>query len=112
MSPSFVIDVETGAPACASLAGELDLLAAGSLSGALDPLIAASTGSQLLLRCHEVTFIDSAGLMAILRLERHASERGVALKIAEPSVAMAHVLRLTATYDALVAVQPPAAAAR
>ncbi|WP_051852554.1 STAS domain-containing protein [Streptomyces aureocirculatus] len=78
------------------LKGELDLEGV--------PLLTETAGSGLetggrtvVLDCQDITFCDSSGLNALLRLREQASLSGARLVLARPSENVLHLLRLTHT---------------
>ena len=56
------------------LTGELDLATVPSLRGALEP--ALQGGGRVVVDCSELTFADSAGVMALVDASRTLGERG------------------------------------
>jgi anti-anti-sigma factor len=76
------------------LAGELDGATCGELIERFEQLIADDPG-ELVLDLDGLTFIDSAGLRAIIVIERMARDRNVALTITSPAGPVADLLELT-----------------
>jgi anti-anti-sigma factor len=76
------------------LEGELDEAAAGELQAALEPLLEHPGGTRLILDLSGVTFLDSAGLRAVIELEQVFSARHDAqLSLLPPRSEVAELLR-------------------
>jgi anti-anti-sigma factor len=93
--PNFRIDLasdESGVTI--RLAGELDSATCGELVERFEQLLADRPG-EIAVDLDEVTFIDSAGLRAIIMIERAAGERETAVAIRAPSGPVAELLQLT-----------------
>jgi anti-anti-sigma factor len=78
-------------------AGELDIAAAPEF---ID-VVRASLGrsSKVELDLGDVTFIDSSGLGALVRLRKEADAQDVSLRLTEVSAATDRLLRLTGLID-------------
>ncbi|MFD1831333.1 STAS domain-containing protein [Streptomyces desertarenae] len=86
--------VETRGPlAVAAVGGEMDLHTAPDLRRQATALI--GDHPHLILDLSGVTFCDSSGLNALLRLRRHAGENGGRLPLAAPTDRITRMLRLT-----------------
>jgi anti-anti-sigma factor len=93
--PNFRIDTaSTGSGTMLKLAGELDSATCGELIERFEQLVVDDPG-DLVLDLDSLTFIDSAGLRAIVVIERMAGERNVALTISSPAGPVADLLELT-----------------
>jgi anti-anti-sigma factor len=93
--PNFRIEASsTDSGTMIKLAGELDSATCGELVERFEQLITASAG-EVVLDLDEVTFIDSAGLRAVIVIEHTAGERGVAFTIRTPTGPVADLLQLT-----------------
>jgi anti-anti-sigma factor len=93
--PNFRIEaVSTGAGTTIKLAGELDSATCGELVERFERLL-RDGARDVAVDLDEVTFIDSAGLRAIILIERTARERDVAVAIRSPSAPVADLLQLT-----------------
>lgn len=95
-----------------ALAGELDSATAPSLIEAVERALVELEGSELRLDLAGLTFIDSAGLRAIIQAERTARERGLDLTVAPPPEPLTELLELTGVADRLTlakqqSAQPP-----
>jgi serine/threonine-protein kinase RsbW len=76
------------------LAGELDSATSSELVERFEALLVEGPG-EILLDLEEVTFIDSAGLRAIVMIERAAGERVISLAIRPPAGPVADLLEVT-----------------
>jgi anti-anti-sigma factor len=93
--PGFRLETAlTGGVAVIKLAGELDHAAADRLTGEFDRR-SRSPGAQLVLDLSRVTFVDSAGLRALIGIERRARERAVGLRTVSPPEHVRAVFRLS-----------------
>lgn len=93
--PNFRIDTasdESGTTI--KLAGELDSATCGGLVERFEQVLTDHPG-EIAVDLDEVTFIDSAGLRAIIMIQRVASEREIAVAIRAPSGPVAELLQLT-----------------
>lgn len=97
MSEPITLSPLPGDPRAWALSGELDVDTAPRFSRTLLESLQASSGGRVQLRCGELSFIDSTGLLALLQLTQVAAEHGVDLKIVEPSRQMRRLLQLTGT---------------
>jgi anti-anti-sigma factor len=77
----------------AVLEGELDIERADSLVDALAP----AAGRELTIDMKAVTFMDSSGIAALLRLRQAAAS----FRVVQPSQAVTRVLELTDLYEEL-----------
>jgi anti-anti-sigma factor len=84
----------TGDDAVIKLAGELDHAAAERLAEAFERT-SRGADSRVVLDLAEVTFVDSAGLRALIGIERNARERGVMLRSVSPPEHVRAVFRLS-----------------
>ncbi len=93
--PNFRLDTaSTGSGIAMKLAGELDSATCGDLIQRFEQLV-ADGAREVVLDLDELTFIDSAGLRAIIVIERMAGEAGVAVTISSPSGPVADLLQVT-----------------
>ena len=79
-------------------AGELDFTSINRLQAVLQPLVARGT---VILEATEVTFCDSAGLLAILQANRDARARGAVFRLAAPSAPLSRVIELAGALNVL-----------
>src|SRR3954452_3032908 len=97
LSPSFFCDVRPDRDrAIVALAGELDLDAAPRVAAAVDDLIGVGF-THVVVDLRELTFLDSAGLQALLSARGAAEGRGCALSLVPGPRAVQQVFELTAT---------------
>ena len=83
----------------ARLEGQVDKLAVEQARARLDPLVASGS---LVIDLDRVSFIDSAGLHALLGLGRVASAQGGGLALSvPPSCAVARVVEIVRLADAM-----------
>ncbi|HET6869894.1 MAG TPA: anti-sigma factor antagonist [Solirubrobacteraceae bacterium] len=93
--PNFRIEASpTDSGTTIKLAGELDSATCGELVERFEQLITDNAG-EVVLDLDEVTFIDSAGLRALIVIERTAGERNLAFTIRTPTGPVADLLQLT-----------------
>jgi anti-anti-sigma factor len=105
-APNFRIDtLESESGPTIKLAGELDSATSVELLNRFERAIAQPGVRRLVLDLEAVSFIDSAGMRAIIVIERAASEREVMLSISPPPPEVTDLLRLTGIAD-LVALSP------
>jgi anti-anti-sigma factor len=98
-SPNFRIETSsTESGTTIKLAGELDSATCGALVERFEQLIAHDSG-EVVLELDAVTFIDSAGLRAIIVIERTAGEREIAFTIRSPTGPVADLLQLTGIHE-------------
>jgi anti-anti-sigma factor len=84
-----------------ALAGELDMAAAFRLESELEPLLAAPGIDAVVLDLADVSFLDSAGLGALLSIREQAARLGRDVRIASMSEPVRRILDATATRSAL-----------
>jgi serine/threonine-protein kinase RsbW len=82
-------------------AGELDSGTHAALVEAFERAARELEGRQLELDLSALTFIDSAGLRAIIHVERSARERGLMLVVTPPPAPLTELLELTGLADRL-----------
>ena len=75
------------------LAGELDLGTVPQLKQAVDAH--ARTGQTVTIDLREVSFIDSMGLAALVRVQHRAAGRGAVLQLTRPPEHVQSVFRIT-----------------
>jgi anti-anti-sigma factor len=99
----------SGRIAVIAAAGEIDLTNAGSFRDAL--LTALNAGAfGLIVDLTAATFLDSAGVNALVRASRRASATGATLRLAVAAPALLRVLNLVGV-DQLIEVHPSVAEA-
>jgi len=82
-----------GLNAVIHLTGELDIATQALLVAVATPCIAY--GATLTLECSRLSFMDSRGLKAILRLQRSAHNAGASLELAGLPPAVTRILTLS-----------------
>jgi anti-sigma B factor antagonist len=80
--------------------GELDLSSAGRVTAAVKEAFAHGRGS-VLVDLSGVTFVDSTGLTALVRIHREAEARGTYVAVVAPSRSVRRVLDLLGLGDVL-----------
>jgi anti-anti-sigma factor len=82
------------------LEGEFDLTGTDRFWAVFNEALAASPRS-IILNARRLTFIDSAGLQALLQARAAATDAGVAFRVSEPSPALRRVAEMTGIEDLL-----------
>jgi anti-sigma B factor antagonist len=101
--PNFRIEMShTESGATIKLAGELDSATYPLLVERFDQLVAAGKRGQVVLDLTDVTFIDSAGMRAIIVIERSAQEHDIALAVRPPTGPVADLLQITGIGERVV----------
>ena len=85
----FMVRVDGGTPAVVRVKGEFDLAGVPQLLSAL-----ARLDGGIELDCSGLTFIDAAGLGALVKAHRACAARGGRLIVVDPSRAVIRLLRL------------------
>jgi anti-sigma B factor antagonist len=85
-----------------TICGEVDCFSVSSLWQALEDLLAAGA-TDLVLDMSGVTFIDSAGLGALIRGYKAAQQRHGSLVIREPSTVVTRLLDVTGQLERFTA---------
>lgn len=88
--------------------GELDLGTIGSLQSGVEERIVA--GARIVLDLVGLSFCDSTGLGAIIKLHRRAADLGGVLALAAPGQRVVDVLSISGV-DQVISVYPSTAAA-
>jgi anti-sigma B factor antagonist len=89
--------ISNGSSAVAYLQGELDACSVTCLKERLTPV--AMTGRDIIVDLAGLSFIDTAGLIALVDLQRDATSAGGSLRLAEPSRMVRRLLRLAGIKD-------------
>lgn len=96
--PNFRIDaVQSGSATTIRPAGELDSDTAQQLLDQFRRVV--GTAGRLVLDLAAVAFIDSAGMRAIIMIERDAKEAGVSLTVIPPPQPVTELLQITGITD-------------
>ena len=85
-----------------AISGEVDICTEASLQQALLRII-RERGARLMLDLSGVSFMDCAGLRALLATRRRAELRGGFLRLIATSAAVRRIIELTGTHEALAA---------
>jgi anti-sigma B factor antagonist len=97
-----VVSRHDGGSLDVALAGELDMAAAFKLESELDRLLAPRAVLRLVLDLAELTFIDSAGLGALLAIHDRAQDLGIDFLLTNPSDPVRRILDLSGTASVLL----------
>jgi anti-anti-sigma factor len=84
-----------------ALAGELDMTAAFRLESEFERLLATPGIDGVVLDLADVSFLDSAGLGALLSIGEQARRLGLDVRTARMSAPVRRILEATATRSAL-----------
>lgn len=95
---------EEGRVTVVAVSGEIDTATVGALRDAINAALAAGV-THLAVDMHEVTFIDSSGLGALISGYKRAERDGRALEVLDPSHVVERLLRLTGQLDRFVGVR-------
>jgi anti-sigma B factor antagonist len=95
--PNFWIEQESGTTL--KVAGELDSATSPELIAAFERIAAEGPTGQIVLDLTRVSFVDSAGMRAIIVIERMAAERGIALRIHRAAGPVTDLLQMTGLGD-------------
>jgi anti-anti-sigma factor len=98
--PNFRIDTaRAGSGTTMKLAGELDSASCSELAERFELLARAGDTGEVVLDLADVAFVDSAGMRAIIVIERIARERSIALAIRPPAGPVIDLLQMTGVGD-------------
>lgn len=92
--PLTIEDVAVNGHHTLRLRGELDLSSAAELTNAV-PRLCGPTTSRVSLDLHEVTFMDSTGLRALLSAAEACERNGCELEVLGASGAVKRLLQIT-----------------
>jgi anti-anti-sigma factor len=96
--PNFRIAAfQAGSETTIKVAGELDNAAGAGLLEHFEQV--APDASEVVLDLSEVSFIDSAGMRAIIAIEHRVAERSLSLRIAQPPHEVTELLHVTGIAD-------------
>lgn len=106
--PNFRIETSRkGTSQSIALSGELDGGSAAVLTDAFARALDEHDGGEVILDMEKLSFIDSAGLRAIIHIERAAQERRVPLIVSPPPVPITELLRTAGLSERLSAGPQP-----
>lgn len=98
--PNFRIEAtQTGSALTITVTGELDSATGAEVLERFEALAAAPDARELVLDLAGVSFIDSAGMRAIVLVERASTDRGLALTISPPPAEVTEQLQVTGITD-------------
>jgi anti-anti-sigma factor len=84
-----------------AVAGELDGATAPALASRLEELMGLARGRVVVLDLQEVTFLDSAGLRALVQIHERFAEEGLTLVVGNVEGPAGRVIALAGLEDAL-----------
>jgi anti-sigma B factor antagonist len=91
-----------GARAVVTVTGEIDMASEASLRAAIDTTLERDPAPiEVTIDLSEVTFLDSAGIRALLLSHHRATARGVLLRVRDPRPSVASVLQITRVHTLL-----------
>jgi anti-anti-sigma factor len=96
VAPHFVIEPHPEAPDTFLLRGELDAAAAGTFTHATR---GSSRATRVVLRVEHLTFIDSVGIDAVLRLRDSVDASGGRVILQRPARHIVRVLEIVGLAD-------------
>lgn len=106
--PNFRIEtLESGSGVTIKLRGELDSATSGKLVTAFEQIAAQGHVREVVLDFAELSFIDSAGMRAIIMVEQSAAERGLALTVMPAPESVTEMLRTTGLGERLTLAPRP-----
>lgn len=95
-APGFRLETSSeDARTTITVSGELDRFGAQELTRVFEHATRPGETSQLVLDMRNVSFIDSAGLRAVIEVEKSARERRVQLEMTPPPSAVTELLRIS-----------------
>ena len=104
----FQLTVEqSGVGSYLRLAGDFDRAAVGRVEEALDRVFQAPPTRQVVIDLRRLTFLDTAGLLTILRAHERARAEPYELVVARPRGMASRVFTLTRAGEALSMVDDP-----
>jgi len=100
--PNFRIQTfKTGSRPTIKLDGELDSATSGELVSAFERVAAQGATGEVILDFAGLSFIDSAGMRAIVMVERSAGEHGIALTVVPAAESVTDMLQIAGLGDRL-----------
>ncbi|WP_279635744.1 STAS domain-containing protein [Micromonospora inaquosa] len=86
--------------------GEIDMATADHVYAVVEATLAADHPTQLVIDLTAVTFLDCAGIRALISAQRAASDRATNLRVVGASRHIQRVLHLTGVQDLLAGTNP------
>jgi anti-anti-sigma factor len=77
-----------------TVAGEIDMVTAGALVDAGSAALAGGP-REVVLDFHDVSFCDSAGIAALIRIYRQATAAGGTMRVRRTQATIRHVLQIS-----------------
>ncbi|MBH5336942.1 STAS domain-containing protein [Streptomyces pactum] len=93
------------------MAGELDIVAAGTARPCLDALVRGGRHPDIVLDLRGVTFVDCAGLSVLCRVRNRVLERGGRLRLVIDDPRLRRLLKIVRLDDAFEVLDDLASAA-
>jgi anti-anti-sigma factor len=107
-TPDFTIEArESGTRLTIAVAGELDSATCQQLLDDFERLLAGAVARQLTVDLRRVSFMDSAGIRALIMIQRDASEAGLAIVVLPPPSPVMELLQLTGVAERMVLAPTP-----
>ena len=98
--PNYRIEtLQTGSAITITVTGELDSATGAEVLERFEALAMAPDAREAVLDLTGVSFIDSAGMRAIVQVERASTDRGLALTISPPPADVTELLQVTGITD-------------
>lgn len=97
---------ETPAGVTVALTGELDLASAVDFEKTVDEVLGAGP-EAVMVDLESLSFMDSSGLLALLRLEEAARKQGATLTFARPTEAVRRIFDLAGAHERLRILEDP-----
>ncbi len=83
------------------LSGEFDAFTASAVSDAIDPALRAPGLTGVVVDARELSFMDSAGISELLRIQRLLAEQGASIRMESTGPTVRRVLEITGLVDIL-----------
>ena len=104
----FLLAVRTsGDETVVTVSGELDMATAPELSAALAQLFASSPPKRLVIDAHQMTFVDSTGLSALILGQKRCRATGGELVLRDPAPVLQRLIALAGVERLLPAESDP-----
>ena len=100
--PALLLDVQRSSDTRSLtliVSGELDVISAPDLQKAVADALRRHAPEGIAIDLHSVSFLDSAGIKALLLCHADAERRGCRLTLARPRPTVSSVLEMTALLD-------------
>lgn len=89
-------------------AGDLDMTCGNQLRDVVRQALAAHAPKRVVVDLSRITFLDSAGIGALVGVLKEAREQGATLLVADPTPFVHHILDITGLLDAFGSPAPTA----